>query len=152
MENTNFDILYNPDYLPEIPVSNTSGDYTENGLRMCGICHSPKQTYITFPGGKPVLRTVLCRCQREAEEQRVLEQRRAAFETRMRNLNTGNRLSDLEFLHDCFDTAEDFEDDLQSRQVCQRYAENWPLMRQNNIGMLIYGSVKLVIGAFSAKT
>jgi len=142
LEQSNFELLHNANYLPEMEFTPDSEDYTENGLLMCGKCRTPKQKIMQFHGSPKTVWGVLCKCAQEKEELRRKEQRLMEFETRMQNLNQGNRISDMEFLHDCFETAERYDDEeTQALTVCERYIENWKLMRKNNIGMLIYGSV-----------
>ena len=138
MEHQEFALLYSPDYLSPEPGYQKEGDYWENGLLHCGVCHSPRQKLLSIPHlGE---RKVRCSCQCEAEAdrlQRELEGKRA-FAIQMERMRT-DHISDLSYESCRFE--DDDRLDPQTYDICRRYADHWPLMRQNNMGILFYGTV-----------
>lgn len=110
------------------------GDYTKDGLLYCGHCDTPKQCRIKFDFGE---RVVGCQCackQRKWEaEQRAKEEReKAIFISHLR----ANGIRDRSL------TACRFETAMETAELakCRRYAENWPKMRKNNTGLLLWGA------------
>lgn len=121
----------------------TPGDYREDGLLMCGKCHTPKQRRQMLPVkiGKVSERLVPISCQCELEE---LERDKARMEMQefrawMRSLNSRFSVPDDTYQRFTFQM-----DDRRNAKVsgtCRRYVVKWPEMEQNNIGILFYGSV-----------
>ncbi len=119
------------------------GDYIEDGLLMCGNCHTRKQYVIEdWPdmkgGHAPQKVPVLCECgtaKRDAEE---AARERAEFVQRMEKLRH-NGITDPAYLQFTFEN--DDRRNLKLSDLCQRYVDNWEQMRADNIGILFYGSV-----------
>ena len=119
------------------------GDYQEDGLLMCGKCHTPKQRRQMLPVkiGEVSERLVPVSCQCELEE---LERDKARMEMQefrswMRSLN--NRFSVPDDTYQRFTFQMDDRRNAKVSNTCRRYVEKWPEMEQNNIGILFYGSV-----------
>lgn len=117
------------------------GDYRgDDGLLYCGKCHTPKQTRLSGPAGDllPELVPISCECQKreyEENERRIrLEQFRADM---ARRLDDG--ISSPDGLR--HDFGQDDRKEARVSDACRKYVECWPEMRENNIGILFYGSV-----------
>lgn len=119
--------------------SGTEGDYRdEDGLLMCGKCHTQKECVLTKRDG--TTRTVRCACQcsveqnaREAEEKRKRD--------RMQYLDSMRRTGfpDAEMRKWTF--AESDHADPKTENVAHKYASNFNAMREKGIGLLLCGSV-----------
>ena len=114
------------------------GDYIgENGLLYCGKCNTPKQTEVKTLGR--VWRPhCVCKCRAEEIEaeknerkqrdfaEKVKELRRAGFpDAKMREWNFAN-------------------DDMENEQITKamkRYVENFPELKKQGKGLLLYGNV-----------
>lgn len=120
-----------------------AGDYTENGIRVCGVCKEPKQKRIDIPGkdGALMLRAVpiSCRCEREALEQEEEKERQKQFRLRMDELNEKFNVMDRAYSGYTFANDDRKSEKLSS--TCRRYVEQWEKIRENNIGLLFYGNV-----------
>lgn len=119
------------------------GDYVgEDGLLYCGKCHTPKQTRLGFnPITGEKVETIVpavCQCQREADE----EAERRAVRERFRNDMARRREDGLSCPDGLrFTFAQDDRQHPKVSDACQRYVECWDEMKENNIGVLFYGSV-----------
>lgn len=117
------------------------GDYEKEGIRYCGKCHKPKQCWSDDCGweGKRRLLTIGCDCEktkvaREREES-DLQQFMASVEADQEKFRvTDNAYRSMTF-------EKDDRRDAAKSDTCLRYVEHWPEMRQNNMGILFYGSV-----------
>ena len=119
--------------------SETEGDYRdEDGLLMCGKCHTQKEYVLTKRDG--TTRTVRCACEcsvarnaREAEEKRKRD--------RMRYLDSMRRTGfpDAEMRKWTF--AESDHADPKTENVARKYSSNFNAMREKGIGLLLCGSV-----------
>lgn len=120
-------------------------DYTgEDGLLYCGICHEAKERRLPVPAilrddlGEAINRPRECACQRlrRAREDDAREERRHTEEVkRLRAIG----LRDPRLL-DCTFAADDGKD-AKIGETCRRYADQWPEMRAQNIGMILWGEV-----------
>ena len=118
-------------------------DYTEDGLLMCGKCHSPKQKRQLLPGrdGSRSERIVpiTCQCVQEAQEQEREKKAVQDFRVRMQELQGQFCISDDAYQRFTFGT-----DDRRNEKcstACRRYVDKWPEMKEHNMGILFYGSV-----------
>lgn len=107
------------------------GDYyNDDGLLMCGKCHTKKQTRVTFLG---IEKTPMCLCKCAAEKQererfikRVAENRRLCFPER--------RMQDWTFANDDGANAE-------LTAGLKKYVEDFPEFKKQGKGLLLYGDV-----------
>lgn len=119
--------------------SETEGDYrNEDGLLMCGKCHTQKECVLTKSDG--TTRTVRCACKcsvaqnaREAEEKRKRD--------RMQYLDSMRRTGfpDAEMRKWTF--TESDHADPKTENVARKYAANFNAMREKGIGLLLCGTV-----------
>lgn len=119
--------------------SETEGDYhNEDGLLMCGKCHTQKECVLTKRDG--TTRTVRCACEcsvaqnaREAEEKRKRD--------RMQYLDSMRRTGfpDAEIRKWTF--TESDHADPKTENVARKYAANFNTMREKGIGLLLCGTV-----------
>lgn len=111
------------------------GDYEENGLLMCGRCHTAKQT----KRGPSGLSPCLCKCMQE--EQRAAEEKaaREKFAEYMRELERKYGVSEPSFRKHTF-SADDRKNGAAS-DVCLQYVQHWEKMLEDGIGLLLYGPV-----------
>lgn len=115
------------------------GDYIndETGLLMCGQCHTPKQTRISFLG---MMRTPMCLCQCKAEqwEREEEERKRIEFEAKIAHMR------DEGFSEKYMQKWTFANDDMSNDRVTkalQRYVENFADFRKKGKGLLLYGTV-----------
>lgn len=116
-----------------------SGDYyTEDGILMCGKCHTPKRCRVEFHG-EELLLPVMCECTKEAYAERM--QRAKQVEEAMREQEL-RRLSmvDVTFAGCRFETATCGEN-AHALKICHRYAELFEDMLRDNRGLLLFGGV-----------
>lgn len=121
----------------------------EDGFRMCGKCHTPKERRLSdVPNvpeemliklfGREKKVPIMCKCRMEKVEAEEAEEKRRQQAQRILSLR-----------HACFHTADDAAstfraDDRANPQVSdamRRYAENFAEMQEKNLGLLIYGPV-----------
>lgn len=116
------------------------GDYTsEDGLLMCGKCHTPKQCrFIATWDGKEKKPYTLCDCARayrEAEEQARQAQNLRIEVSRLRKLG----FPDSEMVNWTF--AHDDGTDPRTTSIAHKYVDNFPEMKKRGKGLLLYGPV-----------
>lgn len=118
-------------------------DYTENGLLMCGKCHSPKQKRQLLPGRdgskSECIVPITCQCAQKAQEQEREKKAMQDFQVQMQELQERFHVSDEAYQRFTF-SADDRRDEKRST-TCRRYVEKWPEMKEHNMGILFYGSV-----------
>lgn len=113
------------------------GDYTKDGLLICGKCHTWKQKLLRLPWGTQVV-SCLCDCgikAREAEAEARKKQAEMDKLSRLRSVGIANqRFRDATF-------SADDRKNTKVMQYIRRYVDQWEKMRQENIGLLLYGGV-----------
>lgn len=119
--------------------SEHEGDYrNENGLLMCGKCHTQKECVLTKSDG--TMKTVHCACDcsvaqnaREAEEKRKRD--------RMQRLDSMRRTGfpDAEMREWTF--AKSDHTDQRNENIAHRYVANFASMREQGTGLLLCGRV-----------
>lgn len=116
------------------------GDYlNEDGLLMCGKCHTPKQCSFTAKwDGKEKTPYTLCACARERKE--AVEQARQAQNLRI-EINRLRKLGfpDSEMADWTF--ANDDGTDPKTTSIAHKYVDNFPEMKKRGKGLLLYGPV-----------
>lgn len=116
------------------------GDYlSEDGLLMCGKCHTPKQCrFIATWDGKEKKPYTLCDCARalkDAEEQVRQAQNLRIEVNRLRKLGfPDSEMADWTFAHD--DGS-----DPKTMGIARKYVDNFDEMKKRGKGLLLYGSV-----------
>ena len=114
------------------------GDYTgEDGLLYCGKCRTPKQFRMEAPPMKGRLLPHPCRCEqerldREAEEQEARRHRQAVADLKSKGL-TDPAMREWTFAND--------NGKCPQMKHAHFYVDNWPTIRAENIGYLLWGSV-----------
>lgn len=119
--------------------SETEGDYrNEDGLLMCGKCHTQKECVLAKSDG--TTRTVRCACEcsvaqnaKEAEEKRKRD--------RLQYLDSMRRTGfpDAEMREWTF--AKSDHTDQKNENIARRYVANFDAMRSQGTGLLLCGSV-----------
>lgn len=116
------------------------GDYlNEDGILMCGKCHTPKQCRFTATwDGKEKKPYTPCDCARErrdAEEQARQAQNLRIEVARLRKLGfPDSEMADWTFAHD--DGT-----DPRTTSIAHKYVDNFPEMKKRGKGLLLYGPV-----------
>lgn len=116
------------------------GDYLrEDGLLMCGKCHTPKQCRFTATwDGKEKTPYTLCDCaraHRDAEEQARQAQNLRIEVNRLRKLGfPDSEMAEWTFAHD--DGT-----DPKTTSIAHKYVDNFPEMKKRGKGLLLYGPV-----------
>lgn len=114
-------------------------DYIENGILHCGNCKTPKEHEVNFSGLSIVKKMPIpCKCQAEKDAEQAEKMKQAEFEAwRARTIREG---LGSETNRECtFD-----RDDLSNPNVsaiCRAYVNEWDKAKENNLGLLFYGSV-----------
>lgn len=107
-----------------------------SGLVYCQKCHTPRQTNVVI-GGAPVLAPCMCSCQNEAYLQEKAEKAERDRQMRIARLREDGlqdkALRDYTFANDNGLNPE--------MQWAHRYVEQWPKMRRNASGLLLWGDV-----------
>lgn len=112
------------------------GDYKgPNGLLICGECGTPKQCRVKI-GGKERTVGCLCRCGVQRRNAQAEELQRAHRLARLERLRQG-AIGDAMLRDASFARAKPTA--LISK--AERYVENWELVRQHNVGLLLIGGV-----------
>jgi DNA replication protein DnaC len=118
--------------------SNEQGDYYENGLLHCGVCHTPKQAEVTPSSGQARTVPVMCMC----KEQHYADLERGKRESDLGRLVRELRrdgLTDQEYEKWTFGNDDGSKQAISS--ACRKYVDEWTSMKAENIGLLFYGGV-----------
>ena len=114
------------------------GDYIgENGLLYCGMCNTPKQTEITV-FDKVLHPYCLCQCAKEKRDARDREQKQKEQDSRIKDLRRAG-FPDAEMMQWTF--ANDDMENEQITKAMKRYVDNFPELKRQGKGLLLYGSV-----------
>lgn len=114
------------------------GDYIgENGLLYCGKCHTPKQTEITVLG-KVWRPHCVCKCRAEELESEENERKQRELTEKVKDLRRAG-FPDKEMLQWTF--ANDDMENEQITKAMKRYVENFPELKKQGKGLLLYGNV-----------
>ena len=114
------------------------GDYTgEDGLLYCGKCRTPKQFRMNVPPLEGRLLPHPCRCEqerldREAAEQEARRHRQAVSDLKSKGL-TDPAMREWTFAND--------NGKCPQMKHAHFYVDNWPTIRAENIGYLLWGGV-----------
>lgn len=113
------------------------GDYIENGILMCGKCHTPKQCELEF-GGRIIKPYCMCRCESENYEREKGEKRKAE---RMRRLDMMRRTGFPDAEMRKWNFASDDGENPKVIDIMRRYVENFPAMLKAGKGLILCGPV-----------
>jgi DNA replication protein DnaC len=117
-------------------------DYTrDDGVIMCGKCHTPKQSDVPWPenfGGGMRRVPSLCKCQQEERDHEEEEIRRGKFQQQVDHLRRDG-ITDPEYLNWTFKMDDQRYPDISAS--CRKYVNEWASMRANNVGLLFFGGV-----------
>ena len=131
-----FDMLMK---IAEQNITRNDDDYIEDGLLMCGKCHTPRRKYIDA-NGTQLLVPVPCQCRKAADEAKQLEEQRQKDFESMQSLKKGS-LIDSKFKDCTFATCKVVPDNKRQVKLCKSYADRFEEMMEKNQGLLLYGNV-----------
>ena len=107
-----------------------------DGLIYCAKCHTPRQCVIHH-GDRIVTPPVMCDCQRTAEEKAEAAFQKRQEEFRIERMKSSG-LQDR-YLHDyTFANDKGYNPEIKK---AQRYVTEWAMMKENCIGLLLWGNV-----------
>ena len=119
------------------------GDYRENGLLHCAVCGEPKQARKQLPDGKngfiERLVPISCACVRAKDEAAKQKDRHNQFMAALEQMWAADQLQTPNCLRKTFDVDDRHAANVS--EVCRRYAAQWSRMKQENIGVLLFGAV-----------
>lgn len=115
-------------------------DYTdEEGLKMCGKCHTRKQTVFEVKGLIP--RTVvscMCKCAQEQQQREGEARKREEAKERIEKMRERG-FADAQY-RQCTFAADDAKESKASA-FCRAYVNDWQWVQENNAGIMLYGEV-----------
>ena len=116
----------------------TEGDYYDNeGLLVCGVCHTHKQCKIA-PFGEERIVGCICQCEVDKRNAEKAERERAELEKRVKELRrAGFPESDMQN----WTFANDDNTNPKITKAMMNYVDNFTDLRKAGKGLLMYGSV-----------
>lgn len=119
------------------------GDYMKDGVLVCGRCGTPKEVLLSLPAltgtDTPRPFPISCKCQKEADERAENERRAVEFKNNLEACWRADGFHDPSYLKPTFSDDDGANPKLTG--VCQKYADRWPEMLENGMGLLLYGGV-----------
>lgn len=119
------------------------GDYLdEEGLLVCGKCHTRRQAIIDFPpapNGK-MLVPVICDCRKAAEQAEAEEKQRLKDMEVIQKLKKQS-LMDSRLEEASFESFKVMKHNERQFRICRRYADAFDEMLARNQGLLLFGGV-----------
>ena len=112
------------------------GDYYENGLLMCGKCHTQKEVLITYHEKKKKF-SCMCECKAQEEDAREQTERKVRLENQLREMRKSG-IYNPEYRKMTF--ARDDRKNEALSVLCRSYVKNWEKMEKENGGLLLYGN------------
>lgn len=114
------------------------GDYTdEEGLLVCGKCHTRKRLRITLVD-RPTIVAVPCQCEKEAMEKEKEQKEKQKKYDKVMKLAQSSLIAE-KFKDAAFDTCTVVKGNARQIRICKRYAENFEELYKKNQGLLLYG-------------
>ena len=114
------------------------GDYIgEDGLLVCGKCHTPKQGRYQMPWGE-ITPPILCKCEQEKRDREEAERKEAKLRERIAR-NRREAFPEADMSRWTFSN-----DDMSNEKVstvARNYADNFKLMLEKHKGLLFFGPV-----------
>ena len=126
---------------PALSRDNTAEDdlVNEEGFRVCAVCGETKQAWFEVPGLIPLSkRPRMCRCEREKREAEEAEEKRKKLLERIEFYRVKG-LSDSRYRECTF--AKDDGADRKASDVCRSYVKDWEWVKENNMGLMMWGDV-----------
>ena len=119
-----------------MPQVSDADENPADGLLYCSHCRTPKQAKISF-SGKEMVVDVLCQCQKQRRDQEIVARKQRELmelitSMRANSLQNAN-LKEYTFEHDLGYTPE--------LALAKRYVEQWDSMKEQNMGLLLWGGV-----------
>lgn len=119
-------------------IKENEGDYIgEDGLLICGKCHTPKQCKIEIDG-ESYFPKCLCKCGVEARKQAEEEEKRVEFENRVHRYRKmgfpESKMQNWTFEND--DGANP-----KYTEIAKRYVDNFPRFYKEGKALLLHGAV-----------
>lgn len=111
-----------------------AGDYELDGILYCGKCNTEKQIIVPWPDGSERKVGCLCKCGELARDEQYKREKAEQEKIRINSLRV-NGIQDRR-LRDC--TFSDARP-LPMIERAKRYADKWPQMKADNIGLLMWG-------------
>lgn len=118
-----------------------AGDYIgKDGLLYCGKCKTPRQCRVTWADSDERILPVLCRCRKDAEDEKKMQKQHQQDMERIERLKK-NSLMDEKFRSCTFDGLTITPDNRRQVKISRRYAEKFDELFSKNQGMLFWGGV-----------
>ena len=117
--------------------ANEGDYYNDDGLLVCGKCHTPKQCRV-FILDRERTPYCLCKCEAEKREREEAERKRVEFERRVKELRRAG-FPDEDMQNWTFEADDRANEHITG--VARKYVENFPKMREDGKGLLFYGTV-----------
>lgn len=114
----------------------TAGDYIQDGLLICGKCHTPKQCRITFDHHIKTM-PCLCRCASEHMDAEECERRKKDRMDYIQRLRVQG-IQDNAALSSTFALDKGLNTSMMDK--ARRYVTAWERMRKENIGVIFWGN------------
>lgn len=121
------------------PEQESQADYkNEHGLFMCGICNQQKECVLEFPPDSGNYRSFPCSCKCVVDEEKAYKDkmRKQKQEEYIKQLRKRG-ITDIAYLSQTFENDDGRNLDL--KEKCKRYVDNWQIMKELNTGILFYG-------------
>ena len=124
-------------------IKTEAGDYEKDGLLHCGKCHTPKQCCVELFGAirKP---PCLCKCAVEAREREAEARRQHEFAMQVQRYRSVG-FPESEMAN--WNFAADDGSNPKMITAMQNYVEHFPEFRKQGKGLLLFGTVCLVLSA-----
>lgn len=136
-------MLFTDALRPAMVTKESPGDYMQDGILYCGKCHTPKQALLRLPAltgtDDPRPFPIACKCVRDEDERAAAEQRAEEFKSSLEARWRTDGFHDPSYLKPVFSDDDGANPKLTS--VCKKYADRWPDMLENGMGLLLYGGV-----------
>jgi DNA replication protein DnaC len=121
-------------------LQNSADTYEQDGLLYCAKCNTPLQAWVKGPPDKTgdrklVLMPVRCDCIKERARLEEAKARQSEFERNMIEFRRTIGMVDCDATFD-LDNSERGK----ISTLCRKYVRKWEYMRNNNLGILFYGS------------
>lgn len=107
-----------------------------DGLRVCAICHKPRQIRRTVLG-REIIPSVPCRCQEEERSRKEAERLKREFQQDISRMKADGL--QYESLYDCCFSNDNHKNP--QMQYAYKYVEHWQEMKKKGIGLLLWGPV-----------
>ena len=126
------------DIASRVPKPN-EGDYVgEDGLMYCSKCNTKKQTKVNILGHEKIM-PCICHCMAAEYQRKQEEEERREYERRIERYRQSAGFSDKAMMNWTF--ANDDMMNPRITQIMQKYVEEFPNLKKDGTGLLLWGSV-----------